>query len=230
MLGDTAVMVHPDDERYRHLIGKMVRLPLTERTIPIIADAYVDLEFGTGCVKVTPAHDFNDYAVGQRHRLPMIPILTLDAKINDNAPELPGMDRFERARQIVADLEAAGLLDKVDAHKLMVPRGDRTGVVIEPMLTDQWFVAMSKPGADGKSIAGKALDVRGLRRDPVLPRELGQHLQPVAEQHPGLVHLAPALVGPPDSGLVWRRGRRSLSLMTKPKPGTRPRHKATHGR
>ena len=158
MLGDTAVMVHPDDERYRHLIGKMVRLPLCERTIPIIADAYVDLAFGTGCVKVTPAHDFNDYAVGQRHRLPMIPILTLDAKINDNAPaRYQGMDRFAARQQIVADLEAAGLLDKVDAHLLKVPRGDRTGVVIEPMLTDQWFVAMSKAGADGSSIAGKAL-------------------------------------------------------------------------
>ncbi|MBL8408436.1 MAG: valine--tRNA ligase, partial [Candidatus Accumulibacter sp.] len=158
MLGDTAVMVHPDDERYRHLIGKMVRLPLCERTIPIIADAYVDLAFGTGCVKVTPAHDFNDYAVGQRHRLPMIPILTLDAKINDNAPaRYQGMDRFAARQQIVADLEAAGLLDKVDAHLLKVPRGDRTGVVIEPMRTDQWFVAMTKTTADGTSIAGKAL-------------------------------------------------------------------------
>ncbi len=158
MLGDTAVMVHPDDERYRHLIGKMVRLPLCERAIPIIADAYVDLAFGTGCVKVTPAHDFNDYAVGQRHRLPMIPILTLDAKINDHAPaRYQGMDRFAARQQIVADLEAEGLLDKVDAHLLKVPRGDRTGVVIEPMLTDQWFVAMRKAGADGSSIAGKAL-------------------------------------------------------------------------
>ncbi len=158
MLGDTAVMVHPDDERYRHLIGERVRLPLCERTLPIIADAYVDLAFGTGCVKVTPAHDFNDYAVGQRHKLPMIPILTLDAKINDNAPvRYQGMDRFAARQQIVADLEAEGLLDKVDAHLLKVPRGDRTGVVIEPMLTDQWFVAMSKAGADGTSIAAKAL-------------------------------------------------------------------------
>ncbi|ACV37372.1 valyl-tRNA synthetase [Candidatus Accumulibacter phosphatis] len=158
MLGDTAVMVHPEDERYRHLLGKMVRLPLCGREIPIIADAYVDLEFGTGCVKVTPAHDFNDYAVGQRHKLPLIPILTLDARINDNAPaRYQGMDRFDARRQVVADLESEGLLDKVEAHTLKVPRGDRTGVVIEPMLTDQWFVAMSKPGADGTSIAGKAL-------------------------------------------------------------------------
>ncbi len=160
MLGDTAVMVHPEDERYKHMIGKMVKLPLTEREIPIIADSYVDLEFGTGCVKVTPAHDFNDYAVGQRHGLPMISILTLDAKINDAAPEkYRGLDRFDARKAVVADLEALGILEKTDKHKLKVPRGDRTGVVIEPMLTDQWFVAMSKPGADGKSITEKALEV-----------------------------------------------------------------------
>ena len=160
MLGDTAVMVHPEDERYRAMIGKMVRLPLTEREIPIIADSYVDLEFGTGCVKVTPAHDFNDYAVGQRHGLPMISILTLDARINDNAPEkYRGLDRFDARKAVVADLEAIGLLEKTDKHKLKVPRGDRTHVVIEPMLTDQWFVAMSRPGADGRSITEKALEV-----------------------------------------------------------------------
>ena len=159
MLGDTAVMVHPEDERYAHLIGKTVKLPLTEREIPIIADAYVDREFGTGVVKVTPAHDFNDYAVGQRHRLPMISILTLDAKINDAAPEkYRGLDRFDARKLIVADLEALGLLEKTDKHKLKVPRGDRTHAVIEPMLTDQWFVAMSKPGANGKSITAQALE------------------------------------------------------------------------
>ncbi|PKO25834.1 MAG: valine--tRNA ligase, partial [Betaproteobacteria bacterium HGW-Betaproteobacteria-8] len=160
MLGDTAVMVHPEDERYAHLIGKTVALPLTDREIPIIADEYVDREFGTGVVKVTPAHDFNDYAVGQRHNLPLISILTLDAKINDHAPEkYRGMDRFDARKAIVADLEAQGLLVKIDKHKLKVPRGDRTGVVIEPMLTDQWFVAMSKPGKDGKSITEQALEV-----------------------------------------------------------------------
>jgi len=160
MLGDTAVMVHPEDERYQHMIGKMVKLPLTGREIPIIADSYVDLEFGTGCVKVTPAHDFNDYAVGQRHSLPLISILTLDAKINDNAPEkYRGLDRFDARKVVVSDLEEQGILVKVDKHKLKVPRGDRTNVVIEPMLTDQWFVAMSKPGDDGKSITEKALDV-----------------------------------------------------------------------
>jgi len=160
MLGDTAVMVHPEDERYKHMIGQMVKLPLTDREIPIIADSYVDLEFGTGCVKVTPAHDFNDYAVGQRHGLPMISILTLDAKVNENAPEkYRGLDRFDARKAVVADLEALGILEKTDKHKLKVPRGDRTNVVIEPMLTDQWFVAMSKPGDDGKSITEKALDV-----------------------------------------------------------------------
>ena len=165
MLGDVALMVHPEDERYLALIGKMVRLPLTDREIPIIADDYVDREFGTGVVKVTPAHDLNDYQVGQRHGLPMIEILTLDAKINHNAPACyQGMDRFVARKQIVADLDAAGALDSIKPHKLMVPRGDRTGVVIEPMLTDQWFVAMSQPAPQtsrhpGQSIAEVALEV-----------------------------------------------------------------------
>ena len=163
LLGDVAVMVHPDDERYRHLIGKTVDLPLCERSIPIIADSYVDMSFGTGVVKVTPAHDFNDYAVGQRHQLPLIDVLTLDAKINEHAPkQYQGLDRFTARKQIVADLESAKLLDKVQPHTLMVPRGDRTQTVIEPMLTDQWFVAMSKPSPEnlyqpGQSIAGAAL-------------------------------------------------------------------------
>ncbi|SAK49384.1 valyl-tRNA synthetase [Caballeronia glebae] len=165
MLGDVAVMVHPEDERYQHLIGKTVMLPLCDREIPVIADDYVDREFGTGVVKVTPAHDFNDYAVGQRHKLPQIEILTLDAKINDNAPEkYRGMDRFDARKVVVKDLEALGLLESVKPHKLMVPRGDRTNVVIEPMLTDQWFVAMSKPAPEGtfnpgKSITETSLDV-----------------------------------------------------------------------
>jgi len=159
MLGDVAVMVHPEDERYAHLIGKTVRLPLCDRDIPIIADEYVDREFGTGCVKVTPAHDFNDYAVGLRHNLPMISILRLDAHVNDAAPEkYRGLDRYVARELIVQDLEAQGLLAGVKPHKLMVPRGDRTSAVIEPMLTDQWFVAMTKPGADGRSITEKALE------------------------------------------------------------------------
>ncbi len=159
MLGDVAVMVHPEDVRYKHLIGKQVTLPLCDRTIPVIADDYVDKEFGTGVVKVTPAHDFNDYAVGQRHALPMISILTLDAKINEHAPkQYQGMDRFAARKHICADLEAAGLFIKADKHKLKVPRGDRTGVVIEPMLTDQWFVAMSKAGPEGMSITEQGLE------------------------------------------------------------------------
>jgi valyl-tRNA synthetase len=160
MLGDTAVMVHPDDERYQALIGRQVKLPLCDRLIPIIADEYVDRAFGTGVVKVTPAHDFNDYAVGQRHGLPMIGVLTLEARINDEAPAAyRGLDRFVARQRVVADLQAQGLLVEVKAHKLMVPRCARTGQVVEPMLTDQWFVAMSRPGADGRSIAEKAIEV-----------------------------------------------------------------------
>ncbi|WP_199137719.1 valine--tRNA ligase, partial [Delftia sp. ASV31] len=162
MLGDAALMVHPEDERYQALIGKSVILPLVGREIPIIADDYVDREFGTGVVKVTPAHDNNDYAVGQRHGLPMICVLTLTATINDEAPEkYRGMDRFVARKAIVADLDAAGLLVETKKHKLMVPICTRTGQVIEPMLTDQWFVAMNKVGegdATGKSIAQKAID------------------------------------------------------------------------
>ena len=159
MLGDVAVMVHPEDERYQHLIGQQVKLPLCDRNIPIIADDYVDKEFGTGVVKVTPAHDFNDYAVGQRHKLEMISVLTLEGKINELAPaQYRGMDRFDARKKIVADLEIAGVFEKAEKHKLKVPRGDRTGVVIEPMLTDQWFVAMSKPSDNGKSITEQALE------------------------------------------------------------------------
>ncbi|HEX5754927.1 MAG TPA: valine--tRNA ligase [Arenimonas sp.] len=150
MLGDTAVMVHPEDERYAQLIGKTVRLPLTNREIPIIADDYVDREFGTGVVKVTPAHDFNDYAVGQRHNLPLINIFTPDAQVNDNAPEkYRGLDRFAARKAVLADLAELGLLVEEKPHKLQVPRGDRTGQVIEPYLTDQWFVRMEKLAARG---------------------------------------------------------------------------------
>jgi valyl-tRNA synthetase len=189
MLGDTAVMVHPDDERYAPLVGKSVLLPLSGgaddpafegaglaiaevarrgkalgwREIPIVADAYVEREFGTGAVKVTPAHDFNDYAVGQRHGLPVIGVLTLDARINENAPpKYRGHGRFDARRMVVADLEALGLLDSVKAHRMMVPRGDRTNAVIEPMLTDQWFVAMSKPSPADSLLAGKSIAQRSL--------------------------------------------------------------------
>jgi hypothetical protein len=214
LLGDVAVMVHPRTSATAHLIGKYVKLPLCDREIPVIADEYVDRAFGTGVVKVTPAHDANDYAVGQRHQLPIIGVLHLNATINDNAPEkYRGLDRFVARKQVVADLEAAGLLVETKKHKLMVPRCARTGQVVEPMLTDQWFVAMtskvSEQDPTGKSIAQKGHRRRGLGRGAVRARELGQHLQPVDEQHPGLVHQPPALVGPPDPGLV-RRARPGL--------------------
>ncbi|MFZ6655252.1 valine--tRNA ligase [Undibacterium sp. TJN19] len=197
LLGDVAVAVDPTDERYIHLVGKMLKLPLTDREIPVIADSYVDKEFGTGCVKITPAHDFNDYQVWERNKakysLPIFSIFTLGAKIIDNnipaggersldhiAPnahgvkigkvgtqpladdlgipaEYQGMDRFVARKQIVADLDAQGLLESVKPHKLMVPRGDRTNVVIEPMLTDQWFMAMSKPAPEGTHFPGKSI-------------------------------------------------------------------------
>ncbi|WOP16446.1 valine--tRNA ligase [Ottowia sp. SB7-C50] len=159
MLGDVAVMVHPEDERYKHLIGQHVTLPLVGREIPVIADDYVDKDFGTGVVKVTPAHDANDYAVGQRHGLPMIGVLNLDATINDNAPDIfRGLNRFAARKAIVSDLDSQGLLVETKKHKLMVPRCARTGQIIEPMLTDQWFVAMTKVDETGKSIAQKAID------------------------------------------------------------------------
>ncbi len=159
LLGDTAVMVHPEDERYTAFVGKRVKLPLTERVIPVIADAYVDRSFGTGVVKVTPAHDANDYAVGQRHGLPIIGVLTLEATLNDNAPAAyRGLDRFVARKKVVADLEAQGLLVETRKHRLTVPRCARTGQVVEPMLTDQWFVAVNKPGAGGKSIAQQAIE------------------------------------------------------------------------
>lgn len=141
MLGDTAVAVNPDDERYKHLVGSEILLPLTDRRIPIIADHYVDMAFGTGCVKITPAHDFNDYDVGKRHDLPIINLLNDDATMNDTVPEkYRGMDRFDARAAVIADLDQLGLLDKIDDHTMAVPRGERSGVVVEPYLSDQWFV------------------------------------------------------------------------------------------
>ncbi|MBC7608227.1 MAG: valine--tRNA ligase, partial [Polaromonas sp.] len=170
MLADGALAVHPDDERYKHLIGQMVDLPLCNRAIPVIADSYVDPTFGSGCVKITGAHDFNDYQVAQRHNLPLITIFTLDAKINENGPvAYQGMDRYVCRKAILKDLEDQGFLEKTVPHKNMVPVCARTGAVVEPMLTDQWFVALSKvsesdqkiesdTGVVGKSISQKARD------------------------------------------------------------------------
>jgi len=166
MLGDVAVAVHPNDERYAHLVGRTLKLPLTDREIPVIADDYVEREFGTGAVKITPAHDFNDWQIGQRHGLAPITVLTLDAKVSDAAPErYRGLDRFEARKRILADLEADGLLVETKAHKLQVPVSQRTDAVIEPMLTDQWFLDLTsdtrvdgKPGPGGrKAITEPAL-------------------------------------------------------------------------
>lgn len=164
MMADGALAVHPEDERYKHLVGRYVDLPLCDRQIPIIADDFVDREFGSGVVKITGAHDFNDYACAQRHQLPLITIFTLDAKINDNAPTAyHGLDRYAARKAVLKDLEAQGFLEKAVPHKNMVPVCERTGEVVEPMLTDQWFLAVSKAGPSvdgkpGKSIASKAID------------------------------------------------------------------------
>ncbi|HMS26632.1 MAG TPA: valine--tRNA ligase [Burkholderiaceae bacterium] len=160
MLADGALCVHPDDERYKHLVGKLVDLPLCNRKIPVIADDFVDREFGSGCVKITGAHDFNDYACSQRHNLPLITIFTLDAKINENGPSAyQGMDRYDCRKAVLKDLETQGFLQKAVPHKNMVPVCTRTGQVVEPMLTDQWFVSMTKPSVGGVSIAKGAIDV-----------------------------------------------------------------------
>jgi valyl-tRNA synthetase len=165
MLGDTAVAVNPDDERFRSYIGKTVKLPLTKREIPVIADEYVDRAFGTGVVKITPAHDFNDHAIGQRHHLPAISIFHLDATVNDNAPaSYRGLDRYAARKAVLADLRAAGLVVSEKPHRMIVPRCGRTGEVVEPMLTDQWYVAMRKaappthPLWPGKTIQQLCLD------------------------------------------------------------------------
>jgi valyl-tRNA synthetase len=175
MLGDVAVAVHPDDERYKALVGTRLTLPLTGRTIPVIADDYVDREFGTGCVKITPAHDFNDFAIGQRHDLEPIPIFTLTATVNDNAPEkYRGLDRYVARKRVLEDLRSAGLIVSEKQHKMMVPRCGRTGEVVEPTLSEQWYMAMSKPAPagtlhPGKSIAEVALDVVARGEVRILP-------------------------------------------------------------
>ncbi len=163
LLGDVAVAVNPQDARYAAWVGKNLRLPLSDREIPLIADDYVDAAFGTGCVKITPAHDFNDYQVGVRHKLEPISILTLDAKINHNAPAAyRGLDRFEARKRVLADLEAQGLLAETKPHKLMVPRCGRTDAIVEPMLTDQWFIKM-------ESLAQRGLDAVALGRIKFVP-------------------------------------------------------------
>ena len=152
MLGDSAVAVHPDDERYKHLVGEEIILPIVGRRIPIIADAYVDPEFGTGCVKITPAHDFNDYDIGKRHDLPMINVLTDDAALNDEVPDAyRGLDRFVAREKIVAEFQQMDLLEEIEDYVVKIPRGDRSGAVVEPYLTDQWYVkieSLAKPAIE----------------------------------------------------------------------------------
>lgn len=163
LFGDQAVAVHPEDERYKHLIGKMLKLPLTDIEIPVIADEYVDREFGSGCVKITPAHDFNDFAVGQRHNLAMVSVMTKVATMNENVPaKYQGMDRYECRKQVVADLKDAGLLVGIKDHKHMVPRVTRTGEIVEPFLSEQWYMAMSKPAPEGAHFPGKSIGEIGL--------------------------------------------------------------------
>lgn len=163
LFGDQAVAVHPEDERYQSLIGKELVLPLCNRTIPVIADEYVDREFGSGCVKITPAHDFNDFAVGQRHNLTPMSVLTKTAKMNNNVPEkYRGMDRYEARKAVIKDLEAQGLLVGIKDHKHMVPRVSRTGEVVEPMLSEQWYMAMSKPAPATAHFPGKSIGEIGL--------------------------------------------------------------------
>ena len=220
MLGDTAVAVHPDDERYRDLVGKHAVLPLVGRRIPIVADEYADPEAGSGAVKITPAHDFNDFEVGRRHDLPLVNIMDAEANIRLRGNEdfltdvppsaelaetidaLDGLDRFTARESVVAMMEERELVEKTDEHTHTVPHGDRSGVPIEPFLTDQWYV-------NAKALAEPA--IASVREGPHRhrPEELGEDLFRLDGEHPALVHLAPALVGPPHPGLV-RAGRRDL--------------------
>ena len=213
MLGDTGVAVHPDDERYRWLVGKNVILPIVGRRIPVVADEYSDPEKGTGAVKITPAHDFNDFEVGKRHGLPAINILTVDAKISikdnedfldgvDTTPErsgvweqLDGLDRFEARKLIVKMMEEGGFLAKVEPHRHAVPHGDRGGVPIEPFLTDQWYV-------NAAELARPAIALGAGRPDEVRAEELGEDLFRLDGEHPALVHFPPIVVGPPNPGMV----------------------------
>ena len=165
MLGDTAVAVHPEDPRYKDMIGKSVRLPLVGRLIPVVADDYADPETGSGAVKITPAHDFNDFEVGRRHDLEMINIFDRDAHLNDVVPEAyRGLDRYEARRRVVADLEALGLLDQIEDHAHKVPHGDRGGVAIEPWLTDQWYV-------DAATLAKPAIEAVEQGRSVFVPKQ-----------------------------------------------------------
>ena len=202
MLGDTAVAVNPDDERYKSYVGKTIRLPLMGREIPIVADAAIDREFGTGALKVTPAHDPVDFELGKRHGLEQISILDGTAHMNQNGGPYRGLSREDARKQIVKDLERAGLLEKIEPHKHAVGVCSRCDTVVEPMLSEQWFM---RDARDGRS-----RDRGGAQGRHDLPSEvLGEHVFQLAREHPRLVHLAPAMVGPSDSRLSMRAMRPS---------------------
>ena len=209
MLGDTAVAVHPDDERYKGLVGKKIRLPITGRIVPLIADPFVDPEFGTGALKITPGHDFNDFEIGERFSLDKISIFDADARIDAEAffargetgdwiERYRGKDRFEARKLVVAELQEKGLLEKVEAHKLSVGRCYRCQTVIEPYLTPQWFV-------DIKPLAEPAMQVVRDGRIRIVPGGLEQFLLRLDGKYQGLVHLPADLVGAPDSRLVLQK-------------------------
>ena len=202
MLGDTAVAVHPDDERYKHLHGKKVLLPLLNKEIPIVTDTYVDMEFGTGVVKITPAHDPNDFEVGQRHNLPIVKVLDETAHMTADCGKYAGMDRYEARKAIVADLEAGGYLEKIEPHAHNVGTCYRCGTTIEPMVSKQWFVRMVP-------LAGPAIDAVRDGRIKFVPERFDKQYYHWMENTRALVHQPSAVVGPSDSRLLLRRLRRS---------------------
>ena len=199
ILADTAVCVNPDDERYKAYIGRTVRVPIANREIPVIADEYVDIEFGTGCLKITPAHDRNDYELGQKHGLPVIDMLEADGTVSAAAGHYVGMDRFDARKQIARDLEEAGLLVKVEDMQNKVGYSERTDVVIEPRLSLQWFLNM-------KELAVPALEKRRKRYHSVSSPQVQKCLPELDGKYSGLVHIPTALVGAPHTSLVLRRG------------------------
>ncbi len=195
ILGDSAVAVHPEDERYQKYIGKQVIVPILNRRVPVIADDYVDRAFGTGALKITPAHDPNDYAIGQRYNLEMINILTEDARINAAGGPYAGLDRYDCRVKLWEDMRAAGLVIKEDPYMLNVPRSQRGGEIIEPMISTQWFVRI-------QPLAEAALDSGARWAHPDHSRTLHQGVLQLAREHPRLVHQPPVVVGPPHPGLV----------------------------
>ena len=203
ILGDTAVAVHPEDTRYQRYIGKEVLVPILERRIPIIADPYVDMEFGTGALKITPGHDPNDYEIGERHGLAIISILDTEARINSNGGPYEGLDRFVCRSRMWADMDAAGLTIREEPYTHQVPRSQHGGEIIEPMISTQWFV-------DIKPLAKAALEAVEDGQNQNCPRIFPEGLSELDGKYPGLVHLPPALVGPSNSDLVYGRGRSNL--------------------